>query len=386
MNNKEANKLFKKYLKNKCTIQEVELLDRFLESYQSKGHKWYGWKYGDKKKFQLRNLQSIKAEIYKDKVRYRVFRFIKTPVFKYAAMFVGVVLMGASYFFMERLENSKRDFEELVTEITLELQDGSATEIVEGTTRDILLKNGTTQGVQKTNKIVYNESNLFASDADLVYNTLKVPYGKKFNITLSDGTQVYLNSGSNLKFPVKFIKGKSRKVFLTGEAIFEVVKNEEDVFIVDTKDLTTKVFGTEFNVSSYENETTSRIVLKEGSVGVHVKGTEFDSQSDIILEPSEMAKLEKGKERVAISTVDIYEHFSWVEGILFFKNESFDGVLRKLERHYNLEIINNYKELNKEFFTGKFNDKKDVEYILDIFSRNKTFNYELTNNKLIINP
>ena len=111
---------------------------------------------------------------------------------------------------------------------------------------------------------------LMASSAEtLVYNTLKIPYGKQFEVELSDGTIVHLNSGTTLRYPVAFLKNQNRKVFLTGEAFFEVAKDKAHPFTVSTQELNVEVLGTKFNASSYTEDVTTDIVLVEGKVALY---------------------------------------------------------------------------------------------------------------------
>ena len=119
--------------------------------------------------------------------------------------------------------------------------------------------------VQKSNELIYNSN---SEVNELVYHTLKVPYGKRFDIYLSDGTKVYLNSGSSLKYPVKFLNNKPRQVFLNGEAFFDVTESKENIFSVDSDGINVEVYGTSFNVRNYPEDYVSDIVLVKGSVGI----------------------------------------------------------------------------------------------------------------------
>ena len=152
----------------------------------------------------------------------------------------------------------------------------------------------------------------------LVYNTLYVPYGKKFGVVLSDGSEVYLNSGSTLKYPVKFIQGQSREVFLDGEAYFTVAKHKENSFLVNANNIISKVYGTQFNVSSYDNEAYTQVVLIEGSVGV----SSSENSSEFMLKPNEIAKYIKSNKTLVTNTVDVSSHVAWIDGVLLFNVSS----------------------------------------------------------------
>ena len=132
--------------------------------------------------------------------------------------------------------------------ITIQLEDGNTQIINENRTSQLIDKNGNVLGQQSGNQLVYNSD---VKNDVLVYNTLTVPYGKQFELQLSDGTNVHLNAGTSLKYPVKFVKGKNREVFLNGEAFFNVAKEVNHPFIVNANEIDVRVLGTQFNISSY---------------------------------------------------------------------------------------------------------------------------------------
>jgi len=186
-------------------------------------------------------------EIRKEKKKLRV-AWMKSLV-KYAA--VAIVFMGVGYYAQNinigGVENTPIATNEEI--ITLELADGNIQVISEDGTTQVVDKNGNVVGTQNGDKLIYSADTEVET---LTYNKLTIPYGKRFDILLSDGTTVFLNSGSSIKYPVKFIKGMNRQVFLDGEAFFEVAKDEKHPFIVDAQELNVEVLGTKFNVSSYQ--------------------------------------------------------------------------------------------------------------------------------------
>ncbi len=165
-------------------------------------------------------------------------------------------------------------------------------------------------------------------------NKLVVPYGKRSKIVLSDGTQVWLNSGSSLEFPSAF-SGERREVFLTGEMYIEVASDKNKSFYVHTSGYDVKVYGTKFNVSSYA-ESASSVVLVEGSIGLQTTNRE-----EILLSPDEQATynndgtFEKRK-------VDARSFVSWKEGYLIFEDTPITEALKQIERYYNFSF--NYGE------------------------------------------
>jgi len=317
----------------------------------------------------------------KEDAKVRTLRPLRN-LLKYAAIFIGV--LGGAYFYLEisgKLSSDFKTSEE--NKITLQSNDGEIKVLLEKNSQHILNQKGEVIGTQSGNEIRYAAN---SSSEKLRYNQLSVPYGKTFSVFLSDSSEVVLNSGTTFKYPVNFIKGTSRKVYLDGEAYFKVTKNKTDAFIVETTLLSTKVFGTEFNMSSYSNEVKTTVVLVEGSVGVFKSGTIFDSDNgDPYLSPGQLASVDKSQNSIKIENVDTYVYTAWLNGVLFIRNEPFLKIAKKLERKYNVIIDNQYEALNNEMFTAKF-DVENVSSILDAFKKIHPFNYEITNHRITITP
>ena len=323
-------------------------------------------------------LQEIQRKISQSKSKRRKFLLLK-----YAAVFTGLFIISAISYY--QIGDQVKTIQPVQNQITLELEDGSVKIIQNDNDFNILDKNGDLVGQKEESKLVYSKTLKKEKVKQLSYNVLKVPYGKRFEIELSDGSFVHLNAGSSLKYPVEFLPGKSREVFLDGEAYFKVAKNIEDSFIVNANGLNTQVFGTEFNVSSYENDENTNVVLVEGSVGVYMNQDEFNPKIDQYIKPNEMASYSKAEKSIQIKEVDITCHVSWIDGVLFFKNEPFYNIVNKLERHYDVRITNNYDDLSQQRFTGMFRIE-NIEEVLKTFIHSTKFNYKITENQIIINP
>jgi hypothetical protein len=300
---------------------------------------------------------------------------------KYAAVFVGLIL-GATLYFNESIFNTNST----INQITLQFDNGSLETIQDNMSfKEIRDDNGTVVGIQEKSKIVYTNKKDNITETKPKTNTLKVPYGKKFQLELSDGTIVHINAGSTLKFPVHFVAGQVREVELSGEAYFEVSRNEEAPFIVSTNGIKTEVLGTKFNVSSYPNDAFSEVILVEGSVGVFKNKKRFSKDTDLILKPNQKASLLKHNQDLNISVVKSENSIAWISGVLLFKNESFENIAKKLERSYNKKITINYQKIKKEKFTGQF-DIENIDDVLTTFKSNTFFNFTVKENEIIINP
>ena len=215
-----------------------------------------------------------------------------------------------------------------------------------------------------------------------VYHSIEVPLGKTFVVILSDGTKVHLNSGTTFRYPLEFINGLNRQVYLTGEAFFEVTEDENHSFIVNTGELDIKVYGTKFNVSSYSDDDEVNTVLVSGSVSLtHANST--DSQ-EILLDPGYCAGWDKQAKTLELKEVDTDLYTSWIEGKIKFRKEKFKTIRKKLERHYNVTIINNNKELDEMKYNAFF-ETETIDDVLASFQTNFDIQYEIKDNQIVIN-
>lgn len=194
----------------------------------------------------------------------------------------------------------------------------------------IATQNGA-QVILNNNAVTYAEVN--NRNAAVVYNTLSTPKGRQFHVQLPDGTDVWLNAASSIRYPTVFA-GKERNVTITGEAYFEVAKNKEKPFMVDVDGkATVEVTGTHFNVNAYADEPRINTTLLEGSVRV------VNQQSEIVhLKPGQQAQL-IGQKLSVINTADTDVVMAWKNGSFRFNNARLDEVLRQLSRWYDVEVI-----------------------------------------------
>ncbi|MBJ6367247.1 FecR family protein [Snuella sedimenti] len=314
--------------------------------------------------------------INKEKKVYRL-RKIKN-VIKYAA--IVVVLLGTGFIYQKGYFNNESAPVIPEESITLQLDNGNIKVIKEDGTTQVVDEDGNVIGNQNGAQLTY--SNSVAKDK-LVYNTLTVPYGKRFEVQLSDGTNVHLNAGTSLKYPVKFLKGeKTRQVFLNGEAYFDVTEDTAHPFVVNAENLNVQVLGTEFNVSAYPEDTTTDVVLVEGSVGLYTDAGSLKESTTIT--PSTKGTLNKELQKITTETVDTSLYTAWMEGGLMFRNMPFKNIAKKLERYYNVHIIITDSQLNEEVFYANFKEEP-LENVLSYFRDSYELEYTIKGNTIFIN-
>ena len=194
-------------------------------------------------------------------------------------------------------------------------------------------------------------------------NRIVIPYGKRSEITLQDGTHIWLNSGSQLSYPNEF-KTDSREVYLSGEAFFEVKPNPNKPFYVITHDIRIKVLGTSFNVCAYDEDHSTQTVLVKGRVSAG-KDQLFAKTFELL--PNERLIYDKSSKILTKDHVDVKFYTSWVNGFLNFNNMPITQVFKILERYYN-KNINVEDDLPKISFSGKLDLKDKIEDVLENIS------------------
>ena len=206
---------------------------------------------------------------------------------------------------------------------------------------------------------------------ELVYNKVIVPRAGEYSLTLSDGTRVWLNSDSEIRYPVAF--GKERRtVFLSGEAYFEVEKDAERPFYVVLDGMEVKVYGTSFNVNThYQGKILTTLV--EGKVGIRVKSTGTES----ILQPNQMAEFNREKEEVEVTDVDPYYYTAWRAGEFVFQNETIEEIMDRLCRWYDTEVFYANDDVRKKRFTGIIARFTDVADVLHLIGETATVQFDL---------
>ncbi|MFS4454943.1 FecR family protein [Maribacter sp. 2304DJ31-5] len=303
------------------------------------------------------------------------------PLLKYAAVFIG--LLTAAFFLYYNAYKSENAIPPAgIPEnvIVLTQDDGAVQVINTNEEQKIALKNGQVFGVQKGNKLEYVAD---VAVEELIYNELQVPYGKTFGITLSDGTVVHLNSGTKLRYPIKFIEGKKREVYIKdGEAFFEVTKDSSHPFVVNTGSVAVEVLGTKFNVSSFEEDADISTVLVEGAVNIY---DEKRPDQSYILKPGQKGSWNRTDHKISMEEVDVRLYTGWIKGEMIFRNSSFDNMVKKLERRYNVTIQSDNEVLNSKKFNAGFHvDIETLDDVMKAINNIHPFTYTILDNQIII--
>lgn len=204
-------------------------------------------------------------------------------------------------------------------------------------------------------RLMYQETEEMNTDSVVEYHTLKVPSGADYYVQLGDGTKIWLNCESTLRYPVNFSKNE-RKVFLDGEAYFEVKKSERWPFIVTTDKMDVRVTGTTFNVKSYAHEAVIHTTLVEGIVFVNEQR----------LHPAQQFVMNKETQEIDIKNVDTEIYTGWVEGMFVFKNQRLENVMSDLARWYKVEVFYMNPSTKDIRFSGNLGRYETIDDLLQI--------------------
>ncbi|MDF0718134.1 DUF4974 domain-containing protein [Muricauda sp. 334s03] len=327
------------------------------------------------------NTDKIKKELFKRIQRDKNRRVVNT-VLKYAAVLTLFLSLGYLYHQQGQIDHlEKNTLVPKVESVTITLDDGTIEELVPTENKKIRNANGTLIGSQDHSKLTYSKA---TKAEELVHNTLYVPHGKRFDVVLSDGTHIFLNSGTTLRYPIAFVEKEHRTVFLNGEAYFDVAKNAEHPFVVNVNGLIVKVLGTKFNVSNYVEDAGINTVLVEGSVELYKNDTQHGNDgSPLLLKPGFMARWDRASNEIGVENVDTRLYTAWIDGKLVFRNTSFRKIRHTLERKYSVTIKNRNSELDEQLFDATF-DIETIDEVLESFSKSFAIDYYIKDNEVII--
>lgn len=321
----------------------------------------------------------LEAQILKDQEV--IIPLYRKPWLKYAAA-ASILLISTLTVFLNKDDNTPEFTEPIIVNNQIETgTDGAILTLESG--EEVALEKGTSYQTQNAisngEEIVYSN----ASSKEIAYNTLTVARGNQFFINLSDGTKVWLNSESQIKYPISFNDGETRQIDLVyGEAYFDVspsIDHKGADFKVYHKEQEVQVLGTEFNIKAYKDEINIYTTLAEGKVTVNTPNT------NQILAPNQQSNLNIENGDITIIKVDVSIETAWKDGVFNFNNMPLKNIMKILSRWYDMDVVFENKELETKVLTGSFKKKYSIEEILLTINNTNTINgYEINNNILTI--
>lgn len=297
-----------------------------------------------------------------------------------ASFLLALGISGVMYFLVEKkvpvafdyqsiakAESSGNDVKLIFSDQTEEILKSTDVEIKYESSGDIIVN----ADRRLTKKIAENNT------AKERLNQLVVPFGKRTNLTLADGTKLYLNSGSRAIFPVVFTK-KQREIFIEGEAYLEVAHDPSKPFKVVTDKLQIEVLGTKFNVSAYPEDLSASVVLVEGGIQATV-----DSKT-MVIKPNQRFVYEKNSHAASLDDTDVLPYISWKDGWMYCEKESLESIATKLSRYYNVKIQFKDEESKKMSLTGKLDLKNECVEIFHAISSTAPITCEMQEDTIVI--
>ncbi|MEO8820118.1 MAG: FecR domain-containing protein [Ginsengibacter sp.] len=301
---------------------------------------------------------------------------------------VLIIIIGALTFsYLNKNENKKNqdiagnskpknDIAPGGNKAVLTLANGN-TIVLDSAQNGTLSQQGNAKVVKQVNgQLIYQKDENIHSDT-VQYNTITTPRGGQYQLVLEDGSKVWLNAASSIRFPTAFT-GKERDVQITGEAYFEVVHNAEMPFHVKVNDMEVTVLGTHFNISAYEDEGLIKTTLLEGSVKVSNK------DKSVMIVPGEQAQIAENTNQINIKKqVDLEEVVAWKNGKFIFHDADIQAIMRQLERWYNITVSYG-PNLSNEEFEGVISRNVNLSQILSMLQKTSAVKFEVDGRRIIV--
>ena len=381
--------LIEKYQKGRATQEEKKHLNEWYHSY-------------DDAEIEIIDGGNFTEDQIRDRIKMRLLQTIeqieepkivtKAPKWKLPALAASIILLlSLGAYFLYPTNSSKKEIAKTDTAKPAPMQD-----IAPGGNRAILtLADGSTIILDSaSNGILSNQGNIkveklangllaytingkqITENDEAFYNTISTPRGGQYHVTLSDGTKVWLNAASSIRFPVAF-KGTERRVEVTGETYFEVAKNAGLPFKVKAALSEIEVLGTHFNVNAYDDETAIKTTLLEGKVKVSVA-----NQESRFLQPGQQSRISKEGKIGVQDNADIEEAMAWKNGRFQFVSTDLKSILRQISRWYDVDI--EYKGNVNLHFTGQLTRNENVSKVFEKLELTGEVNFKIDNNKIIV--
>lgn len=366
--------LLKKYRESQCTPDELDELARWYTQFDEDAEKI--------PEIPQEKLDHLYLEV-KHKICSRPKYRIPVQILKYVAGIAAIVVLGwVGGFYLTTDEsgigNGNIAYEQYImpgtSQAELVLGDGSRIALDEHTV--VKDKNGL---LIKKDKMPLLDYSLAKGETHLKeFNTISVPLGGEFGVVLSDGTRVWLNSGSTLNYPVSF-EDSVRKVYLTGEAYFKVNKSHVP-FVVKASDVDVRVMGTSFNISAYCEDDRIMTTLVDGKVIVY---PQYDT-ANYEMKPGYMLSYEKKTSKITMEECDTELYTSWINGEFKFRDMRLEDIMVKLNRWYNCEFFYQNSDLKDLRFTGAVEKDRPVNYLLEMIETVTEVHFEIKGKTVVL--
>ena len=390
MNTEEFKALVDKYLAGEASAEEESALFSHYDKLQQQSPVWDATRMGEEGEVQERLYRNIVQQI-----KQREKRSIGAPLrWAMAASVMLAMLSSVLYFYwVPKREGAvsgiagRLPAARVITpggnKAVLTLADGARIVLDDAATGELARQSGIRITKAADGQIIYQVADQAASDqapAIKAYNTIETPKGGQYQVNLPDGTQVWLNAGSVLRFPTRFA-GRERQVDLQGEAYFEVAENKAMPFRVLSDHQVVEVVGTHFNVDAYGDEGLVKTTLLEGAVRIRHR----QHRQARLLQPGQQALVREAGREIAVQAVDTEEAVAWKNGYFMFVEEDLKSIMRKLERWYDVEV-EFVGEVENLKFGGVISRSKSMEETLRILELTGNVHFKVAGRRVTVMP
>jgi len=397
MEKKQLVRLAQKYLDGSATEQEIQLLNE-----------WYDAIGEEEIEMVFTQGEHESGEDIKNRVSARLQQAItgtdparlKTIQWVAAASVILMIVIAAVYFSVrhstdpqthqqvarvQKMESPpNNDIPPGGNKAKLILEDGSVI-LLEEANNGLLKKEAGIEITKQKGQVIYRASDGMSGiskessgTAKESFHTLVTPRGGQYQLLLPDGSKVWLNAASSVKFPTSF-SGKERHVELTGEAYFEIAKDASRPFRVDAPGgMQIEVLGTHFNIMSYADENAINTTLLEGSVKVR------EGAVSSLLRPGEQASLNKASDRISVSNADVDETIAWKNGLFRFEGATIEAVMKQIARWYDVEVI--YKGSVSKHFRGMISRSVDISQVIKMLELTSEVHFKIDGKTITVTP
>lgn len=374
-------RLIGKFLRHELSSEESESLRRWKEESEENRLLWERvtnpvyleehlqyWEDKEDKSYHWEQLTEKIAEKQALKVNFR------RKALRYAAILVPVIFIcgAGAYFFRHTKKFKKADGQGTLAGVhimpkgkvaRLVMADGKTISL-NGNLRETFTESDGTALRNQDNTLKYFPApgNTYN---EILYNTLETPRGGEYEVKLSDGTKVWLNAASSLRYPARFI-GKERRVYLSGEAYFEVTPDARHPFMVNAGKAVITVLGTRFNVSAYPGNPRLKTTLAEGLIKISDVNENPVGGSGIVINPGYEAIVKENEDNIRINKANVEAELGWKNGMFIFDQETLGSLMRKLSRWYDVDIKYHAGVDTLAHFTGRIQRYENITGILHL--------------------
>lgn len=385
MKKEEYVLLYEKCVSGNCTEHEKKLLEEFKDEFSINELPWDETTLGNEQTVTDRMYKRLQQSIHEN----HKFRWMYWYKFSAAAAMAVIFLSIGLYFYLNSpvtqsklvaKKDMKNDIAPGSNKALLTLADGSQI-VLDNSSNGVLANQGNTVvRKEKDGQLVYDFSKSLSPNDKLhtvAYNSISTPRGGEYQLLLPDGTKVWLNAGSSLKFPVAF-NGKQRKVELLGEAYFEVATNKKIPFTVITGQTEVEVLGTHFNVNAYQDISGVNTTLLEGSVRLK------NGEKQTLLKPGQSGIYTSSGD-FTLQEVDVEEAVAWKNGYFVFQDENIRSIMAKAARWYDVEVEYRGNMTDKNFW-GKVSRYENISELLKNMELTGSIHFKIEGRRVIVMP